>query len=148
MTTTIICTDGSEIATRAATAGLVVLREADRLIIVTVVGTPDYAELVGDTGFAGGTMSETEFAESTQKAHEGGEETVHSLAATLGVHSAEEKVLTGDPGHALCSFAEEVSATTIVIGSHGRGGIKRAVLGSVSDHVVRHAPCPVLVVRA
>jgi len=35
-----------------------------------------------------------------------------------------------------------------VIGSHGRRGIKRAVLGSVAEAVMRHAPCPVMVVKA
>ncbi len=35
----------------------------------------------------------------------------------------------------------------IIVGSHGRTGLKRMLLGSVSEHVVRHAPCPVLVVH-
>jgi nucleotide-binding universal stress UspA family protein len=52
--------------------------------------------------------------------------------------------IEGDPGRALCDFASERGATVIVAGSRGRGGIKRAVLGSVSDHLVRNAPCPVL----
>ena len=54
----------------------------------------------------------------------------------------------GDPGRALCDLAAERGATVIVAGSRGRGGLKRAVLGSVSDHLVRNAPCPVLVLRA
>jgi nucleotide-binding universal stress UspA family protein len=44
-------------------------------------------------------------------------------------------------------LAEEISAGLIVTGSRGRGGIRRALMGSVSDGVVRHAHCPVLVVR-
>ncbi len=43
--------------------------------------------------------------------------------------------------------AEATGAGTIVIGSKGHGGIQRALMGSVSDSVVRHAHCPVLVVR-
>ena len=43
--------------------------------------------------------------------------------------------------------AEEIGAGLIVIGSRGRGGVRRALMGSVSDSVVRHAHCPVLVVR-
>jgi nucleotide-binding universal stress UspA family protein len=43
--------------------------------------------------------------------------------------------------------AEEIGAGLIVLGSRGRGGISRALMGSVSDSVLRHAHCPVLVVR-
>jgi nucleotide-binding universal stress UspA family protein len=55
-------------------------------------------------------------------------------------------VLRGSPGPALCSLARSIDAQAIVMGSRGRGGIKRALLGSVSDHVVRNAPCPVVIV--
>jgi nucleotide-binding universal stress UspA family protein len=47
----------------------------------------------------------------------------------------------------IVSLAEEIRAGLIVVGSRGLGGIKRALMGSVSDSVVRHAHCPVLVVR-
>jgi nucleotide-binding universal stress UspA family protein len=44
-------------------------------------------------------------------------------------------------------LAEEIGAGLIVLGSRGWGGIRRALMGSVSDSVVRHSHCPVLVVR-
>lgn len=44
--------------------------------------------------------------------------------------------------------AKEWPADLIVIGSHGRAGVQRALLGSVAEGVMRHAPCPVLVIRA
>jgi len=44
-------------------------------------------------------------------------------------------------------LAEEIGAGLIVLGSRGRGGVRRALMGSVSDSVVRHAHCPVMVVR-
>jgi nucleotide-binding universal stress UspA family protein len=47
----------------------------------------------------------------------------------------------------IVDLAEEIGVGLIVMGSRGLGGIKRALLGSVSDSVVRHAHCPVLVVR-
>ena len=47
----------------------------------------------------------------------------------------------------IVSLAEEIGAGLIVVGSRGLGGIRRALMGSVSDSVVRHAHCPVLVVR-
>jgi nucleotide-binding universal stress UspA family protein len=48
----------------------------------------------------------------------------------------------------IVQVAKDIGAGLIVMGSRGLGGVRRALLGSVSDSVVRHAPCPVLVVRA
>lgn len=48
---------------------------------------------------------------------------------------------------AICDVAREEAADYIVIGTHGRGGIARFMLGSVADRVIRTAPCPVLTVR-
>jgi nucleotide-binding universal stress UspA family protein len=53
----------------------------------------------------------------------------------------------GRPDVEIVALAEELGAGLIVMGSRGRGGIRRALMGSVSDSVVRHAHCPVLVVR-
>ena len=47
----------------------------------------------------------------------------------------------------IVGLAEELQADLIVMGSRGLGGVRRALMGSVSDSVVRHAHCPVLVVR-
>jgi nucleotide-binding universal stress UspA family protein len=57
-------------------------------------------------------------------------------------------VWEGDPGEAIIDAAQAESADMIVVGSHGRGAVGRFLIGSVSDHVVRHASCPVLVVRS
>ena len=56
-------------------------------------------------------------------------------------------VRVGHPADVIGKVAAEWPADLIVIGSHGLGGLGRALLGSVADAVVRHAPCPVLVVR-
>ena len=47
----------------------------------------------------------------------------------------------------IVALAKELGADLIVMGCRGHGGIRRAIEGSVSDGVIRHAPCPVLVVR-
>ena len=49
------------------------------------------------------------------------------------------------PGHALCQVAEQESVNMIVIGSRGEGKLRRTLMGSVSDYIVHHAHCPVLV---
>jgi nucleotide-binding universal stress UspA family protein len=67
-------------------------------------------------------------------------------AALSGV-PVEYLIWTGDPGDAIVEAATSERADMIVVGSHGRSGLGRALLGSVSDFVVRHAPCPVMVVK-
>ncbi len=52
-----------------------------------------------------------------------------------------------DPARGLVREAGRCVASLIIVGSHGRRGLARAVLGSVAERVVREAPCPVLVVR-
>jgi nucleotide-binding universal stress UspA family protein len=145
MASIVLCTDGSELAGRALAAGLAVLAPADRYVLATAVEGPDAGELVGASGLAGPTMSEEEFAEAQAEAQVTGTSIVDDEARRLGIPTAERRVVEGPPGEALCALAEEVGASAIVLGSRGRGGIKRALLGSVSDHVVRHAPCPVVV---
>jgi nucleotide-binding universal stress UspA family protein len=53
----------------------------------------------------------------------------------------------GWPGREIARLAEEIGASVIVVGSRGRGRLRCALTGSVSDTVVRNASCPVLVVR-
>ena len=60
----------------------------------------------------------------------------------------ETRVLTGDPGEVLVRMARDEGADLIVVGSHGRSGIARLVLGSVASYVMTHARCSVLVVKA
>lgn len=57
------------------------------------------------------------------------------------------KTLVGDPGIKLADFAKENGIELIVIPSHGYTGIARLALGSVAERVLRHAPCPTLVLR-
>jgi len=53
----------------------------------------------------------------------------------------------GLPDAEIVALAEDLGVGLIVMGSRGLGGIRRALMGSVSDAVVRHAHCPVLVMR-
>uniref|UniRef100_A0A0D9ZD72 UspA domain-containing protein n=1 Tax=Oryza glumipatula TaxID=40148 RepID=A0A0D9ZD72_9ORYZ len=61
--------------------------------------------------------------------------------------SATGAIVEGDAKEAICQAVEEMHADMLVLGSRGLGKIKRAFLGSVSDYLVHHACCPVLVVK-
>lgn len=56
-------------------------------------------------------------------------------------------VREGDPGLAIADYADECHADLIVMPSHGYHGVKRVLLGSVTERVLRHAKCPILVLR-
>jgi nucleotide-binding universal stress UspA family protein len=60
---------------------------------------------------------------------------------------AETHLRIGGAAEEIVDLAEELGAGLIVMGSRGRGGIRRALMGSVSDSVVQHAHCPVLIAR-
>jgi nucleotide-binding universal stress UspA family protein len=68
-------------------------------------------------------------------------------ARSAGVTVAQAHLKMGGVTREIVHLAEDLGAGLIVMGNRGRGGIRRALMGSVSDSVVRHAHCPVLVVR-
>ncbi len=148
MSLTMLCTDGSDLATDALVAGLRVLTPAERTLVVTVVEPVDASLVFGASGLAGGVIDEREYADMVGAQRETADTILRGAVTALGLDgdaTVEMVAAEGDPGRALCDLAAERGATVIVAGSRGRGGLKRAVLGSVSDHLVRNAPCPVLV---
>jgi nucleotide-binding universal stress UspA family protein len=57
------------------------------------------------------------------------------------------RVIVGSPFSEILQFAEQEEIDLIVMGTHGRGGVRHFLLGSIAERVVRRAPCPVLTVR-
>ena len=70
-------------------------------------------------------------------------ERVRSAGGTV----AQAHLMMGEVAREIVHLAEDLGAGLIVMGSRGRGGMRRTLMGSVSDSVVRHAHCPVMVVR-
>jgi nucleotide-binding universal stress UspA family protein len=141
----LIATDGSEISISAARRGCELLGSVDEVTLVTVVteGGPDE-----DAGGIEGPVLTAEEQETLWKQELA--DARAELARTSAVlHSARvhEIIETGDAADAICQTAKRLGVDVIIVGSHGRTGLGRLFLGSVSEHVVRHAPSPVLVVR-
>jgi nucleotide-binding universal stress UspA family protein len=140
----VLCADGSEHSDHALKAGLSIVRDPTDVVLVTVVNPPDPSLVVG-TGMASGAMTPEEFDALEVSVQDEGSHILQHAIDALGLTGVDTKVLTGEAASSICDYAEDVGATAIIIGSRGRGGFKRALLGSVSDYVVRNASCPVVV---
>ena len=77
---------------------------------------------------------------------------ISELIETLGKAAPElvtfSHVLVGNPQREIPRIADEIEADLVVVGTHGRRGLNRALFGSVAEHVVRTCACSVLTVRA
>ena len=112
-------------------------------VVVLTVSIPIIAYTVVDAG--GLTWMQSAEEEMTTQA----QTLVASVEQELrdAGFSVESRVMKGDPRDALIDTARGMHADLIVVGSHGRTGMAKLVLGSVATHVVTHAPCSVLVVK-
>jgi nucleotide-binding universal stress UspA family protein len=140
----LVATDGSPSSIAAAKAAGTLLRNADQVTLVSVL-----SEVPGDDagGFEGSVYSAGEQDKLWKRElAEAGEE-LERTAAALTNAKVDTRIEVGDVAGTICRVAADLHADVIVVGSHGRGAIERILLGSVSEQVVRHAPCPVLVVR-
>lgn len=72
---------------------------------------------------------------------------VEDVARAAGAKTVETEVTTGAPADEICSYAADVDADLVAIGTHGRRGVDRLLLGSVAERVLRTAPMPVLTVH-
>ncbi|MFB6143574.1 MAG: universal stress protein [Halorientalis sp.] len=89
-------------------------------------------------------------AKTTEQAlEEVGENTVEKYARMVQGHdlAAVTAVRHGDPAQTILDYADEAAADLVVMGTHGRSGVERRLIGSVAERVVRHATCPVMTVR-
>jgi nucleotide-binding universal stress UspA family protein len=140
----LLATDGSEEARQAAQAAAELSKETGSEVHVAYV-LPSPRELRGHHVYSEEVMrSILEQAEG--EAHSFLEKQAEQVRASGG-KVAETHLEAGQPDKEIVRLSEELGVGTIVIGSRGLGAVSRALMGSVSESVIRHAHCPVFVVR-
>ncbi len=147
----LVGTDGSDEAVAAAVSGLGLLGGVDKVTLVCAVDTSAVLMRGHESGFAGGMATDEEVAavrrSGANEASAALESTVAAIAGVVGDAEIVTRVDEGDAGRILTNLATAQDVDAIVVGSQGKGAIKRALLGTVSGYVVNNAPCPVVVVR-
>jgi len=143
-TTVLLATDGSKDAELATTTALELANGTGSELHIVLVEEPAYA-YVDPSGYPYFPDEELEHEQEQQARVRLDAEVEKTRSAGGAV--AEAHLRVGAAAAEIIDLAEDIGAGLIVIGSRGLGGIRRALMGSVSDSVVRHAHCPVLVVR-
>jgi nucleotide-binding universal stress UspA family protein len=135
----VCCVDDSDGARNAArVAGVLAERLGSRVVLLHV------AARTTAPGVSAAPLGQERLAESERQA---GAAILADVARDAGLpDSTELRVEIGDTAGRARAVAEELEAVLLVVGSHGRGGVKRALLGSVSGNLAANAPCPVVVV--
>lgn len=137
-------TDFSECAGYARSYAASLARQADASIICLHVIEP----VVPAVGYTGLTepMPLADFSEQLEDSAERELPKIGACKEFNGL-SVEEVIAHGDSSAEIVRVAKERKVDLIVISSHGRTGLGRILFGSTAESVVRHAPCPVLVVK-
>ena len=136
----LIAVDGEQAATRAAEIGAeLASRLGAQVALIHSVAIP-VSQVLRDT-------AATE--ESIARAIQEGERLLRGVHRRVTLPPATlDHVECGPPAERIVEIAKQWPADLIVIGSHCRGGVRRMLLGSVAEEVMRHAPCPVLIAPA
>jgi len=146
-TTILVATDGSEEAALALTTAADLAKSNNsELHVAYVFPTAVQRPFPNPILARPADEMEHELEEAMHQAQEFLDREVEQVKAE-GVTVADTHLVRGRPDREIVHLSEEIGAGLIVMGSRGLGGVRRALMGSVSDSVVRHAHCPVLIVR-
>jgi len=139
----LVATDGSQAAGAALDEAISLAAETgDEIVAITV-----WRALQGDFGLAypsAAMLDDLLDAERTHAEAALADAVARGQAAGVQIST---RLATGDPAEQVCAYAGEIEARLIAVGTRGYGSVASLLLGSVSNAIIRHAPCPVLVVR-
>ncbi len=135
----VLAVDGSEISRNAVKYAIELARQSNGTIIAIHVIPPiDVMDIE--------TFNPEKILEGLKEEGKKILSEVDELAAKAGV-KVQTSIETGVPFEKICAVAEALGCDLILMGSHGRTGIGKVLIGSVTERVISRATCPVLVVR-
>ncbi len=136
----LIATDGSEHSKHTVEYGVELARlSGARLYAVYVIDTAAFASIPMDAGWE---MMYSLLQEEGRKATQ----SIEDMAGETEVQ-VEQVMLDGHPAHEIIDFANKNDIDVIIMGTHGKSGLDRFLLGSVTEKVIRSSNIPVFVVR-
>jgi nucleotide-binding universal stress UspA family protein len=139
-TTILVATDFSDTAEQALDYAIALAGKLGaKIYLLNAIGLPTFG-VVPELGVAATSTMIDGMVADNQKA-------LDKLIATKAPMKLHAIMRTGDPRDLIVDTAAEIGADLIVMGTHGRRGVTRALLGSVAEGVLRHATCPVLTIR-
>lgn len=146
----LLATDGSQYAERAAKKGFEFIKAKDDLEIKIISVAEPVGPVVADPFGATNAFYMEAKNEAVNAAHkyvENIKKIIEEKFAGGTMPKIETTVVIDSPKSAIIEEAQEWEADVIIVGSHGYGFWERMFIGSVSDAVIHHSPCSVLVIR-
>lgn len=143
----LLATDGSEYAQEAAAKCGELAADFDSPVIKIITVVDNFTPMATEPFISPEEFLESverEMQENAEKIITNAEKKVLSRAQNAKI---EKEILIGSAKKVIVKAAEKWNADLIVVGSHGYGLLGRTLLGSVSDAIVHHSPCSVLIVR-
>ena len=141
----VVGVDGSADASAALEVAARLSRRLGMRLVVAHVAEPAFVPYAAAAPF-GGIAGRHALEEEVEAQQDAADALLEHVVDTAGLPDADRRVVVGTPADALADLADEEHADLIVVGSRGRGAFKSAFLGSVSNHLLGVARCPVLIV--
>jgi nucleotide-binding universal stress UspA family protein len=142
----LIATDGSKHSEHAARTGVELAKlSRGKITAIYVADMGRYFVPISDAGFNIASEAMDSIRSTILKSGEAAIKSIEDLARGEGV-PGEGKVIEGRPSDAILKFAQDAKMDVIVIGSIGKTGLEKFLLGSVAEKVVRNSKVPVLIV--
>lgn len=137
----LVATDFSEIADAALAYGSALAKQFGARLHVIHVTENVFMMNVGAAGYV------TDMTAIQKEIDEEAQAQLATRTAAIEPRPTTAVISGGPPAYSIVDYARDNTIDIVVVGTHGRGGMSRMFLGSVAEHVVRMAPCPVLTVH-